>query len=84
MRYWINSKSFAEEKTTRKLSPMLLRQPAIPLKLDVKCSICDCLHQWALKAGATFGDVVHYLENEIECDCWAERGFGYDSGDSDY
>lgn len=48
---------------------MLLRQPAEAIKLDVECSICEASSQWVLKEGATFGDLVKYLEEDIQCDC---------------
>ncbi|CZT23205.1 uncharacterized protein RCC_08916 [Ramularia collo-cygni] len=67
--YYIDSESGDEELRVPELSQMLLRQPAIALKLDVECSTCDRSNQWVLEAGATFGDLIDYLEYGTDCDC---------------
>lgn len=67
--FWIHGGSRNCKKETPELWPLLIRQPAAALKLDVECSVCETSIQCTFQAGGTFGDLVDYLENEIECDC---------------
>lgn len=48
---------------------MLLRQPATALKLDVECFVCELSCELEFPAGATFGDLVDFLEQDVECEC---------------